>query len=201
MNADRLMRGGQLPTNMSRIPYPCWGLKFTGPISNSNDLIELMTQSRENSRWLLVGGPAAVSERQLWTAWLGLASRYVSDTMRANSEDVEFIRLIAGTHQIRIGFERAGIAEGDEMAWLIHLPEFPTESIQEITWPNLDRHALDQEAQRIMTVLNATLLPHLPMPHTDTVKRLELEIEGEIIDDYNAIERSALAHIALADYS
>ena len=168
------MRGGQLPTNMSRIPYPCWGLKFTGPISNSNDLIELMTQSRENSRWLLVGGPAAVSERQLWTAWLGLASRYVSDTMRANSEDVEFIRLIAGTHQIRIGFERAGIAEGDEMAWLIHLPEFPTESIQEITWPNLDRHALDQEAQRIITVLNATLLPHLPMPHTETVKRLEL---------------------------
>lgn len=187
--------------HMSRIPYPCWGLKFSESIVNSNELIELMTESRKNSRWLLLSGPAAVSERQLWTAWLGLASRHASDTMRANSEDVEFIRLIAGTHQIRIGFERAGIAKGDEMAWLIHLPEFPTESIQEITWPNLDRHALDQEAQRLMTVLNATLLPHLPMPHRDTVNRLELEIEDESIDDYNAIERSALAHIALADYS
>ncbi|MEE2759232.1 MAG: hypothetical protein VYA86_04560, partial [Candidatus Thermoplasmatota archaeon] len=81
---------------MSRIPYPCWGLKLSQPLSDTNTLIRLMTEARKNERWLLVGGPAAISERQLWTAWLGLASRHQNNTMRANSIDVEFIRLIAG---------------------------------------------------------------------------------------------------------
>ncbi len=201
MIADRLMRGWLVPADMSRIPYPCWGLKLSDSISNSTEFIGMMTESRKNERWLLLGGHAAVSEEQLWTAWLGLASRYQNDTMRANSVDVEFIRLISGTHQIRIGFERAGIAVGDKIAWLIYLPDFPTEYIHEVAWPTLDRHALDQEAQRLMTALGATLLPHLPMPNEKTVKRLELEIEPGGLEDYNAIERSALAHIALADYS
>ena len=201
MIADRLMRGGLLPEYMSRMPYPCWGLKFSEPISDAKELIELMTDSRKDERWLLLGGPAAVSEGQLWTAWMGVGSRFQNDTMRANTVDVEFIRLIAGTHQIRIGFERAGISSSDESAWLIHLPEFPMESIHEMPWPSLDRHSLDREAERMMTVLGATLLPHLPIPHAKTVERLELEIEPRSIEDYYAIERSALAHIALADYS
>jgi len=199
--ADRLMRGGQLPLVMSRIPYPCWGLKFDEKISDSNVLISAMNDSRKDDSWLLLGGPAAVSERQLWTAWLGLSARHANDTMRANSVDVEFIRLIAGTHQIRIGFERAGIQNGDDTAWLVHLPEFPTGKIQDVTWPSLERHELDLEANRLMTVLGADLLPHLPMPSENSVERLELEIESGGSADFNAIERSALAHITLADFS
>ncbi|GIS43724.1 MAG: hypothetical protein Ct9H90mP16_07940 [Candidatus Poseidoniales archaeon] len=42
----------------------------------------------------------------------------------------------------------------------------------------------------MMTVLGATLLPHLPIPHAKTVERLELEIEPQSIEDYYAIERS-----------
>ena len=201
MIADRLMREYQLPLSMSRAPYPCWGLKLNEPISNAIEFVGIMTESRKDECWLLLGGHAAVSENQLWTAWLGLKSRSQNDSMRANSADAEFIRLIAGTHQIRVGFERAGIADGEQMAWLIYLPDFPTESIQEMSWPSLDRHVLDQEAQRLMTVLGATLLPHLPMPNTKTVERLELNIEPGSVEDYHAIERSALAHIALADYS
>ncbi len=196
-----MMRECHLPLFMSRIPYPCWGLKLNNPITNPNDLIELMTESRNDERWLLLGGPAAVSERQLWTAWLGLVSRHRNDIMRANSVDVEFIRLVAGTHQIRIGFERAGVTIGDDTAWLVHLPDFPEDNIQDLSWPTLDRHALDLEASRLMTILGANLLPHLPMPHEKSVERLELEIEDGKMENYNAIERSALAHIALADYS
>ena len=156
---------------------------------------------RENERWLLLGGPAAVSEKQLWTAWLGLASRHANANMRANALDVEFIRLIAGTHQIRIGFERAGLAKGDEHAWLIHLPEFSDDTISEMHWPELDRVALDQEADRLMRVLDAGLLPHSPIPNERTVKRLELQVEDSESMDYDSIERSALAHIALADFN
>ena len=174
------------------MPYPCWGLKFSEPISDAKELIELMTDSRKDERWLLLGGPAAVSEGQLWTAWMGVGSRFQNDTMRANTVDVEFIRLIAGTHQIRIGFERAGISSSDEIAWLIHLRNFQWNQSM-IRLANLDRHSLDREAER-MTVLGATLLPHLPIPHAKTVERLELEIEPRSIEDYYAIERSACPH-------
>ena len=43
--------------------------------------------------------------------------------MIANSVDAEFIRLIAGTHQVKIAFNNAGIRKGDESSWIIRLPE------------------------------------------------------------------------------
>lgn len=195
------MREGLLPPSMSRTPYPCWGLAFSNPITNANQLVKSFLEWRNDERWLLLGGPAAVSETQLWTAWLGLASRYTNSTMRANALDSEYIRLIAGTHQIRIGFERAGLADGDQTAWLIHLPEFPPNPINETEWPELDRVALDREADRLMCVLDCKLLPHAPIPHEESVQRLELQIEDALSLDIDSIHRSALAHIALADFN
>ena len=43
--------------------------------------------------------------------------------MLARSKDVEFIRLLAGTHHIDQAFKRAGLAQGDQSAWLVYLPE------------------------------------------------------------------------------
>ena len=195
------MRGGRPPQSMSRTPYPCWGLALTNPVSDAEQLVTSLLDWRKSERWLILGGPAAVSEKQLWTAWLGLASRHANSNMRANALDVEFIRLIAGTHQIRIGFERAGLVEGDKTAWLVYLPEFADNTISEMDWPNLDRVALDQEADRLMRVLDAKLLPHAPIPQEECVQRLELQVEDDQSLDYESIERSALAHIALADFN
>lgn len=195
------MRGGRPPQSMSRTPYPCWGLALTNPVSDAEQLVTSLLDWRKSERWLILGGPAAVSEKQLWTAWLGLASRHANSNMRANALDVEFIRLIAGTHQIRIGFERAGLVEGDKTAWLVYLPEFAEKTISEMDWPNLDRVALDQEADRLMRVLDAKLLPHAPIPQEECVQRLELQVEDDRSLDHESIERSALAHIALADFN
>ena len=186
---------------MSRAPFPCWGLTLPNPVEDAGLLVNSFLEWRNDERWLLLGGPAAVSEKQLWTAWLGLASRHNQSKMRANSLDAEFIRLIAGTHQIRIGFERAGLANGDQTAWLVHLPEFPTETVSEIKWPSLDRVALDREAGRLMCTLDAKLVPHAPIPHEESVQRLNLQVEDSSSLDFRAIERSALAHIALADFN
>ena len=194
------MRGERPPQSMSRTPYPCWGLALTNPVLDAEQLVASFLDWRKSDRWLLLGGPAAVSEKQLWTAWLGLASRDANSNMRANALDVEFIRLIAGTHQIRIGFERAGLVEGDQIAWLVYLPEFSKKTISEMDWPDLDRVALDQEADRLMRVLDAKLLPHAPIPEEESIQRLELQVEDNHSLDYQSIERSALAHIALADF-
>ena len=195
------MRGIRPPQVVSRIPYPCWGLSFAEPIGDASELVESFLEWRNDERWVLLGGPAAVSEAQLWTAWFGLSSRHANSNMRANSLDVEFIRLIAGTHQIRIGFERAGLANGDQTAWLVHIPELSAETISEKEWPAMDRFALGQEADRLMCVLNANFLPHGPIPHEDSVKRLELQVEDAENTDFDSIQRSALAHIALADFN
>ena len=194
------MRGERPPQSMSRTPYPCWGLALTNPVIDAEQLVASLLDWRKSERWLLLGGPAAVSEKQLWTAWIGLASRHANSNMRANALDVEFIRLIAGTHQIRIGFERAGLVEGDQIAWLVYLPEFSKKTISEMDWPDLDRVALDQEADRLMRVLDAKLLPHAPIPQEESVQRLELQVEDDHSLDHQSIERSALAHIALADF-
>ena len=195
------MRGQRPPQFMSRIPYPCWGLALANPISDAEQLVASFLEWRNDERWVLLGGPSAVSDKQLWTAWLGLGSRHANSNMRANALDVEFIRLIAGTHQIRIGFERAGLVKGDQTAWLIYLPEFVNSTISKMDWPNLDRFELDKEADRLMRVLDAKLLPHAPIPHEENVKRLELQIEDGQSADHDSIERAALAHIALADFN
>ena len=195
------MRGCRPPQSVSRTPYPCWGLSFPEPIDDASKLVESFLEWRTGERWLLLCGPAAISETQLWTAWLGLCSRNANSTMRANSIDVEFIRLIAGTHQIRIGFERAGLADGDHTAWLVYLPELSSEPIEEKGWPTMNRVALDREADRLMCVLNAKLLPYGPNPHEESIQRLELQVEDGEASDLDSIHRSALAHIALADFN
>ena len=193
------MREEPFPLFMSHIPYPCWGLALEEAIVDSEQFISTFLNTRNDETWLLSGEPAAVSEVQLWTAWLGLCSRYTNGTMRANSIDVEFLRLIAGTHQIKVGFQRAGLQNGDCSIWLIHIPECKDNIVGEMKWPNLDRVNLDREADRLMCALNAKLIPHIPMHHGKSVERLELEVEDGLESDFDAVERAALAHIALAD--
>ncbi|MBN16552.1 MAG: hypothetical protein CMB37_00110 [Euryarchaeota archaeon] len=186
---------------MTRTPYPCWGLKLPEAIDEPGEVVSLLLKWRKDDSWLLLGGPAAVSNEQLWTAWLALTSRFANSNMRANTKDAEFLRLISGTHQIRIGFERAGLQQGDSKIWLIHLPDMENKDIRNREWPKINRNELDQEANRLMNVFNATLVPHSPMPVEESVERLQLTLESGHGSDCQAITRAAIAHIALADFN
>ena len=84
---------------------------------------------------------------------------------------------------------------------MIYMIKFIAEPIEDMKWPELDRVELDREADRLMCVLNAKLLPHGPIPHDESVQRLELQVEDEKSANIDSIHRSALAHIALADYN
>jgi tRNA threonylcarbamoyladenosine modification (KEOPS) complex Cgi121 subunit len=41
--------------------------------------------------------------------------------MKSNSLDGEFLRLLSGTHHISEAFRRAGLVDGDDAAWMVHL--------------------------------------------------------------------------------
>ena len=76
--------------------FPAWCIQFSEPISDSRITAAMLLQNRKHERWLLLGYPAAVSERHLWATWLALRERVISEKMISNSLDGEFLRLIAG---------------------------------------------------------------------------------------------------------
>ncbi len=178
--------------------FPCWGVELSSPVE---DVLELATQfieARPDECWVLVGEHAAVSDRQLWTAWFVLGSNHRNGTMRSNGLDGEFIRLLAGTHQVKVGFQRAGIAKGDNACWLIHLPKWAEETGEAPpqAYPDLEQVELAETASRLMNVLKGTLRTHRPHPSENTIERLCLDT---IAEDWVSIERASLAHLALAD--
>ena len=108
-----------------RVPwFPAWGVRFPQPLDNPQDVVSIFNEWRPDNRWVLVSFSAAASEIHLWTVWHALRRRELQNLMIGNSVDTEFLRLISGTHQIRTAFERAGLQQNDEAAWIVYLPKF-----------------------------------------------------------------------------
>ena len=72
---------------------------------------------------MLLGGHAAQSMDQLWTAWIQATRNELRGAMVARSIDAEFLRYLAGTHHISEAFARAGLQSGQQDAWVVYLPE------------------------------------------------------------------------------
>ena len=116
--------------------------------------------------------------------------------MVARTIDAEFIRILSGTHQIRVAFERAGVRNGDEHAWLLHLPLHPgfDDYGQSKIYPNIDKKN-EFDASKAMTWLNGDLWTARPSPNTDGPKRLGIDRDLS----FEQIEQVILAHAASAD--
>ena len=95
--------------------------------------------------------------------------------MRSVGQDGEFLRLIAGTHHISLGFRRAGLCDGDEGAWLVHLP--PSQGVDEL--PVLDFEALEQQAQQLADKCGFTLSRERPQPTAAGLVRLGVFSEDD----------------------
>ena len=185
--------------------FPAWGVTFEEPVEDPGEVIESWMRERRDERWLLLAGSAAASERHLWTIWLTLAGRVRAGTTIARSVDAEFLRILSGTHQIRIAFERAGIQSGDVTAWIIHLPDPSRADTENNTdaaadamneagrstssrfeandhhLPAYDFHADALEADRLMTWIGADLLPERPIPTLAGLQRIGAIEEEEIL--------------------
>ena len=154
---------------------PAWPILSSAPIADSSEFIRGFLEVREDDSWLLLTSTAVAGERQLWVAWLALQQRSKNDTMRSVGQDGEFLRLIAGTHRISQGFRRAGLCDGDEGAWLVHLP--PSKAIDEL--PVLDFEALEQQAETLAEKCGFTLTRERPQPTAAGLVRLGVFAEDD----------------------
>lgn len=181
----------------AQIPwFPAWGIEFQHPVKDSQNLVKTWLEIRPSERWVMISGSLAVSERHLWAVWSHASRNEKLGKMVARSIDTEFIRILSGTHQIRVAFERAGVRNEDNYAWLLYLPEHPgfDEFGQALYYPHKENQ-WEIEASKAMTWLNGDLLTARPSPNSECLRRLG--IEGHF--EFEQIESTILAFAASAD--
>ena len=179
--------------------FPAWGIEFPEAIENSNSVVSVFNEWRPNERWLLLSYHAACSELRLWTVWSALRRREESDRMIARTPDAEFLRLVSGTRQLSIAFQRAGLSKGDKCAWIVFLPEFSIgEEFGETEILRSTYSDSDLEATRLIEHLGANLLAKRPVPSDEGLIRLGALDKGESIEAASR-ESVFLTHSALAD--
>lgn len=182
----------------AQIPwFPAWGIDFFQPVEDSKKIIETWLEIRASERWVMISGTVAASERHLWAVWAQATRNEEYGQMVARTIDAEFIRILSGTHQIRVAFERAGIRNGDEFAWILYLPKHPgfDEFGQSINYPsNADNSELEKQASQAMTWLDGDLLTARPTPNSNGLIRLGI---GETA--FEKIELAMITHAATAN--
>ena len=113
--------------------------------------------------------------------------------MIANSPDAEFLRIIAGTHQVRIAFENAGIRNSDHSAWIIRLPDIELSPKVEDNFINREvynNHEL--EAIYLIERMNGSLISQRPKPTLEGLKRIVYE---NTIIESKSLEECFLLHL------
>ena len=177
--------------------FPCWCVKFNEEIEKPADLINQFTQIRPNSNWVILGEGVAASEKQLWSAWISLGRRVSNNNMISKKEDVEFLRLIAGTHQIRSALEKTGVRVSDSIAWIVYLPKWSETHIDSPLLADIDWNLREKEVQKIMLQLGVK--PKQMRPHPTHLVLERLGIRTPEIPSAENIELELLSHIACAD--
>ena len=174
--------------------FPCWGINFENEDLSIPDLVNKFLKIRPSNRWLLISKLSAASENHLWSVWYKMEQNFSDDTALSKNPDAEFIRIISGTNQLKTAFSRAGLNKNDNQAWLIYLPEI-RENINSL--PETSITSFTESAQKIIYLIDASLLTERPKPSKEGLDRLGIEFTGDtnsINDDLfiGHIARSAL---------
>ena len=78
-------------------------------------------EKRDSENWALISGYSLASDIHGWVAHEVLMRNQTRGSMKSNSLDGEFMRLLSGTHHISTSFKRAGLLQGDNEAWIVDL--------------------------------------------------------------------------------
>ena len=175
--------------------FPCWGIKFDKTNISTSEIVENFLKIRPNSRWVLISIHSAASERHLWSAWFTMEQKFIQKSALSKNPDAEFIRILSGTHQLKTAFSRAGLNETDHEAWLTYLPE-SEDNLENI--PQISTIEFTESAQKIIYLLNASIITQRPEPNKEGLERLGINFEG----DFNSINDNIfISHIARSSLS
>lgn len=173
--------------------FPAWGIKFNAEIKDFKEILSSFNELRPDDNWLLLAFEVAASEKHLWTAWYSMKRNQMKGKMVANSPDAEFLRIISGTHQVRIAFENAGIRNQDPSAWIVRLPEMQvSKNIDENTVNREIYNLHDLEANNLIERMNGSLITQRPSPTLEGLKRIKYEND---INKKKSLEECFLLHL------
>ena len=102
--------------------FPIRRVKFAQQISQPREFVGNWVK-RPSEYFVLLAPTAIVSDEQLWVAKNKAFLNQTRSLMRSQTIDGEFIRLIAGTQNMNLAFDRVGIKEGDSEAWIAYIGE------------------------------------------------------------------------------
>lgn len=103
--------------------FPIRRVKFAQQISQPREFVGNWLKKRPSEYFVLLAPTAIVSDEQLWVAKNKAFLNQNRSLMRSQTIDGEFIRLIAGTQNMNLAFDRVGIKKGDNEAWIAYIGE------------------------------------------------------------------------------
>ena len=169
--------------------FPCWSWESSQPIELKS-FVQSFQEIVPDQRWVFCRSEVAQTPRQLWTATTVSNRNTERGTAQARTLDAEFLRVLAGTHNVSEAFKRAGLSNGSTKGWLLHIPD---------QRDSMDSESLDMNARHLLSGLGLETTSETLDIDIEGAKKLGISIDDAI--DSNRIEASLIGHILLADVS
>ena len=169
--------------------FPCWSWESNEPLELKS-FVQSFQQIVPDQRWVFCRSDVAQTSRQLWTATTVSNRNTARGTAQARTLDAEFLRVLAGTHNVSEAFRRAGLQNNSTSGWLIHIPDQTS---------TINSESIDQEANELLNGLGLSKTTKSLEINPEGAKNLGITF-GENIDA-NRIEAALIGHILLADVS
>jgi len=169
--------------------FPCWSWESSEPLELKS-FVQSFQKIVPSQRWVFCRSDVAQTPRQLWTAATVSNRNTDRGTAQARTLDAEFLRVLAGTHNVSEAFKRAGLPNGATSGWLLHIPDQSTST---------DTQTMDENAEQLLTNLGLSQTSSTLEINIDGAKNLGITLDDGI--DSNRIEASLIGHILLADVS
>ena len=169
--------------------FPCWSWESPEPL-DLKSFVQSFQKIVPNQRWVFCRTDVAQTSRQLWTAATVSNRNTERGTAQARTLDAEFLRVLAGTHNVSEAFKRAGLPNGAMAGWLLYIPDQSA---------LVDLKITGKKAEQLLKNLGLSKTSSELEVNVNGAKNLGIALDENV--DLSRIEASLIGHILLADVS
>ena len=169
--------------------FPCWSWESPEPL-DLKSFVQSFQKIVPDQRWVFCRSDVAQTPRQLWTAATVSNRNTERGTAQARTLDAEFLRVLAGTHNVSEAFKRAGLPNGAMAGWLLHIPDQSA---------LVDLQTTGEKAEQLLKNLGLSETSSVLEVNVNGAKNLGIALDENV--DLSRIEASLIGHILLADVS